>query len=61
MITMLHDKAYFESKERNPEKDDIRLDETAEIIAIGSLRFFLMRSDIEKDLIFDIDEVLDMQ
>ena len=61
MMEMLHEKAYFESKERNPEKDDIRLDETAEIIAIGSLRFFLMRSDIEKDLVFDIDEVLDMQ
>lgn len=61
MMKMLHDKAYFESKERNPEKDDIRLDEVAESIAIGSLRFFLMRSDIDKDLVFDIDEVLDMQ
>jgi len=61
MIQMLHDKAYFESKERNPEKYDNRLDEVAESIAISSLRFFLMRSDIEKDLIFDIDEVMDMQ
>jgi arginyl-tRNA synthetase len=61
MIQMLHDKAYFESKERNPEKDDTRLDETAETLAIGSLRFFLMRSDIDKDLVFDMDEVLDMQ
>ncbi len=61
MIVMLHEKAYFESKERNPEKDDIRLDAVAESLAIGSLRFFLMRSDIDKDLIFDIDEVLDMQ
>ena len=61
MLKMLHDKAYRESKERNPEKDDIRLDEVAEAIAIGSLRFFLMRADIDKDLVFDIDEVLDMQ
>ncbi len=61
MLKMLHEKAYRESKERNPEKNDARLDETAESIAIGSLRFFLMRSDIEKDLVFDIDEVLDMQ
>jgi arginyl-tRNA synthetase len=58
---MLHDKAYQESKDRNPEKDDNRLHTTAEIIAIGSMRFFLMRSDIEKDMVFDIDEVLDMQ
>jgi len=61
MLTMLHDKAYQESKDRNPEKDDNRLHTTAEIIAIGSMRFFLMRSDIEKDMVFDIDEVLDMQ
>ncbi len=61
MIQMLHEKSYFESKERNPEKYDDRLDEVAESIAISSLRFFLMRSDIEKDLLFDIDEVLDMQ
>jgi len=61
MLTMLHDKAYRESKERNPEKDDTWLDETSETIAIGSIRFFLMRSDIDKDLVFDIDEVLDMQ
>lgn len=61
MMKMLHDKAYRESKERNSEKDDVRLDEVAEAIAIGSLRFFLMRLDIDKDLVFDIDEVLDMQ
>lgn len=61
MIKMLHDKAYLESKERNPEKDDARLDEVAETIAIASLRFFLMRADIDKDLVFDIDEALDMQ
>jgi len=61
MLEMLHQKAYFESKERNPEKNDIRLDAVAEAIAMGSLRFFLMKSDIDKNLVFDIDEVLDMQ
>lgn len=61
MLEMLHEKAYYESKERNPEKNDIWLDAVAEAIAISSLRFFLMRSDIEKDLVFDVDEALDMQ
>ncbi len=60
MLKLLHDKAYRESKERNPEKHDTRLDEVAETIAIGSLRFFLMRSDISKDMVFDMDEVVDM-
>ena len=32
MIVMLHDKAYFETKERNPEKDDTRLDEALDIV-----------------------------
>jgi arginyl-tRNA synthetase len=40
---MLHEKAYRETKERNPEKDDQRLDITAEKIAISSLRFFLIK------------------
>jgi arginyl-tRNA synthetase len=61
MLEMLHQKAYWESKERNAEKDDVWLDAVAETIAIGSLRFLLMRSDIDKDLVFDVDEVLDMQ
>ncbi len=61
MFEMLHQKAYRESKERNAEKDDVWLDAVAETIAIGSLRFLLMRSDIDKDLVFDVDEVLDMQ
>jgi len=34
MLEMLHQKAYFETKERNPEKDAARLDATAEKIAI---------------------------
>lgn len=58
---MLHEKAYRETKERNPGKDAERLDETSEKIAVGSLRFSLIRSDISKDIVFDVDETLDMQ
>ncbi|MFA5747651.1 MAG: arginine--tRNA ligase [Candidatus Absconditabacterales bacterium] len=61
MMEMLHQKSYGECKERNPEKISDRLDKTAEKIAVGSLRFFLTKTDISKDIIFDIDEVLDMQ
>ena len=61
MLNLLHEKAYRETKERNPEKDAERLDDVAEKIAIGSLRFFLIKSDISKDIVFDIDEALDMQ
>jgi arginyl-tRNA synthetase len=61
MLDMLHTKTYTETKERNPEKDDVWLHNVAETLAISSLRFFLIRSDTDKDLIFDIDEVMDMQ
>lgn len=61
MLEMLHQKAYRETKERNPEKDDVRLDMTADKIAVSSLRFFLIRWDINKDIVFDVDEVLNME
>ena len=61
MMTILHEKAYRETKERNPEKDAERLDEVSEKIAVWSLRFFLIKWGIEKDIVFDVDEVMDMQ
>jgi len=61
MLTMLHNKAYWETRERNPAWDDTQLDEVAEAIAVSALRFFLIKGDITKDIVFDLDEVLDMQ
>ncbi|MEI6774723.1 MAG: hypothetical protein WCL18_08325 [bacterium] len=58
---MLHTKAYTETKERNPEKDAGRLHNVAEAMAISALRFFLIRGDITKDIVFDLDEAMDMQ
>jgi len=61
MLDMLHTKAYAETKERNPERDDSRLYTVAEAMAISALRFFLIRGDITKDIVFDLDEAMDMQ
>lgn len=61
MLDMLHTKAYSETKERNPEKDDTRLHTVAEAMAISALRFFLIRGDVTKDIVFDLDEAMDMQ
>ncbi|MFT4309974.1 MAG: arginine--tRNA ligase [Candidatus Woesearchaeota archaeon] len=58
---LLVQKAYGESKKRNPDKDEEWLKETAKSIAISSLRFFLTRTDANKEIIFDIDEALDME
>lgn len=61
MLDMLHTKAYEETKERNPTKDEPRLHNVAESMAISALRFFLIRGDITKDIVFDLDEAMDMQ
>jgi len=61
MMEILHQKAYRETKARHPEALDIWLDEVAEKLAIGSFRFFLIRTDISKDITFDLREAIDMQ
>ena len=61
MMEILHQKAYRETKARHPEALDIWLDEISEKIAIWSFRFLLIRTDISKDIIFDLREALDMQ
>jgi arginyl-tRNA synthetase len=61
MLDLLHTRAYEETKKRNPEASDEQLHQTAENIAISSFRFFLTKTDIMKDITFDIDEVLDME
>jgi arginyl-tRNA synthetase len=61
MLDVLRDRAYEETKKRNEDKDDTWLLATAENIAVSSFRFFLIKTDIMKDITFDIDEVLDME
>ncbi len=61
MMETLHQKAYRETKARHPEALDPWLDEVSEKIAIWSFRFFLIRTDISKDITFDLREALDMQ
>jgi arginyl-tRNA synthetase len=58
---LLKQKAYGESKKRNNDKSEEWLRETANNIAIGSLRFFLTKTDSSREIVFDIDEVLDME
>jgi arginyl-tRNA synthetase len=61
MLDLLRDRAYEETKKRNIDTDDAQLQEVAERIAISAFRFFLTKTDIMKDITFDIDEVLDME
>ena len=61
MLDALHARAYEETVKRNEWVDTATLHATAERIAISAFRFFLTKTDIMKDITFDIDEVLDME
>ena len=61
MLDLLKQRAYEETKKRNETVSEEVLQQTAESIAVSSFRFFLTRTDIMKDITFDIDEVLDME
>jgi arginyl-tRNA synthetase len=61
MLDALHARAFEETAKRNAGVDISVLHWTAERIAISAFRFFLTKTDIMKDITFDIDEVLDME
>lgn len=60
-LDILKSKAYQETQKRNPNLSESQLQDIAEKIASWSFRFFLTKSDLTKDITFDINEVLDME
>ncbi|HKW04923.1 MAG TPA: arginine--tRNA ligase [Nitrososphaerales archaeon] len=58
-INLVKAKALLETKKRNPESNDADwADRVAEKIAISALRFSLLKQDLDKMLVFDLDEAL---
>lgn len=57
-INLVKAKALLETKKRNPESDADWADRVAEKIAISALRFSLLKQDLDKMLVFDLDEAL---
>jgi arginyl-tRNA synthetase len=58
LIDALVAKAESEVKARNPERDEEERRRTAEAIATGALRYFMMRYGRTKVITFDMDEAL---
>jgi arginyl-tRNA synthetase len=58
LIERMKDKAYIEVKKRNSELDENELKLIAEKIAIGALRYFMIRYNSNTVIAFDFDEVL---
>ena len=61
VLDAVHRKAYAETKKRNPDEDDAWLHGTAEKIAVAAIRFELLKQDLDKTIVFDLERALDLE
>ncbi|MCX8187036.1 MAG: arginine--tRNA ligase [Nitrososphaeria archaeon] len=61
LIDMLRDRAAEEVAQRHPDWDRRRVEEVAEKIAVGALRYSLIKPDIDKMIILNTEEMLKLE
>jgi len=61
VLDKLHQRAFEETKKRNPDEKDEWLHETAEKIMIAAVRFDLLKQDLEKMIVFDLKRALALE
>jgi arginyl-tRNA synthetase len=61
VLDALHKKAYEETKKRNPNEREEWLHDIADKIAISALRFDLIKQDLDKMIVFDLSESLNLE
>ncbi|MFP6585108.1 MAG: arginine--tRNA ligase [Candidatus Nitrosopelagicus sp.] len=61
IIEKLEKRIYLESKERNSSLDDASLNEIAHDVAIGTIRYELIKPDLDKIITFDINTSLKLE
>lgn len=61
LLDALFKKAYEETKRRNPDATEEFLKQVAEAIAIGTLRYEMVKMTPEKLMVFDMDEALRLE
>ena len=61
IIAKLEKHIFFESKERNNDLDDASLNEIAHNVAIGTIRYELIKPDLGKIITFDINTSLKLE
>ena len=52
--------AWIEVRKRNPDKPDEWIDDTAEKIAIGAIRFKMIQTSAPKPIVFSVEKALDL-
>ncbi len=61
VLDALHAKAYEETRKRNPGESEEWLRETAEKVTVAAIRFDLLKQDLDKTLVFDLEKALDLE
>ncbi len=61
VLDILGAKTYEEAKKRNPDLDEMKLVQISEQVAIGALRYAIIKQDLDKIITFDIAESLSLE
>ena len=61
ILDILRVKTYEEAKKRNSELDEAKLAEIAEQVAVGALRYAMIKQDLDKIITFDMTESLSLE
>jgi arginyl-tRNA synthetase len=61
VLDVLSERTFNEAKKRNPELDEISLVKIAEQVAIGALRYSMIKQDLDKIITFDLTESLSLE
>ena len=61
VLDILKAKTYEEAKKRNLDLDETKLVEIAEQVAIGALRYAMIKQDLDKIITFDLTESLSLE
>lgn len=61
VLDILGVKTYEEAKKRNPTLDEVNLVAIAESVAIGALRYAMIKQDLDKIIVFDMMESLSLE
>src|SRR5574338_1240469 len=61
VLDILGAKTYEEAKKRNPDLDEIKLVQISEQVAIGALRYAMIKQDLDKIITFDMTESLSLE
>ncbi|HEU5220609.1 MAG TPA: DALR anticodon-binding domain-containing protein, partial [Candidatus Nitrosotalea sp.] len=61
VLDVLSQRTFDEAKKRNPELDEISLVKISEQVAIGALRYSMIKQDLDKIITFDLTESLSLE